>query len=121
MRIQLQPLTNEGRTIDGHGGRNKKRVHYHDQGHLERKTTHPGIDKEAIRIPEPAQRPISVFEKYFAYIMAPGDRETARRRGLVGKPLLYESTLVKQILKQLTQLQISYQRVRVARSFLVWI
>jgi hypothetical protein len=63
-------------------------VHYQDQDHLERKTTNPGIDKEAIRIPEPAQRRIFVLEKYLAYIMAPGNRETARKRGLVGKPLL---------------------------------
>jgi hypothetical protein len=88
LRIQLQPLNTEGRTLNGHGGKNKKRVHYQDQDHLERKITNPGIDKEAITIPEPAQRPISVAEKYLAYIMAPNDRETARRRGLTGKPLL---------------------------------
>jgi hypothetical protein len=88
LHIQLQPLNTEGRARNGHGGQNKKRVHYQDQDHLERKTTHPGIDKEAISIPEPPQRRIHVFEKFLAYIMAPNDRETARSRGLVGKPLL---------------------------------
>jgi hypothetical protein len=88
LRIQLQPLNADGRTLNGHGGKNKKRVHYQEQHHLERKTTNPGIVKEALPIPEAAQRRISVFERYLAYIMAPGDRETARRRGLVGKPLL---------------------------------
>jgi hypothetical protein len=88
LRIQLQPLNIEGKAITAHSGKNKKRVHYQDQDHLQRKITNPGIDKEAISIPEPAQRRISVFEKYLAYIMAPNDRETARKRGLVGKPLL---------------------------------
>jgi hypothetical protein len=88
LHIQLQPLDTEGKTLNGHGGRKKKRVHYKEQDHLDRKTTNPGIDKEAIIIPEPAQRRISVFERYLAYIMAPTDRETARKRGLVGKPLL---------------------------------
>lgn len=88
LRIQLQPLNSEGRTLSGHGGKNKKRVHYQDQDHLEGKITNPGTDKEAIVVPEPAQRQISVFEKYLAYVMAPNDRETARKRGLVGKPLL---------------------------------
>ena len=88
LRIQLQPLNTEGKTLNGHGGKNKKRVHYQDQDHLERKITGPGIDKEAIKIPEPAQRRISVCEKYLAYTMAPNDRETGRKRGLVGKPLL---------------------------------
>lgn len=88
LRIQLQPLDTEGKTLNGHGRKNKKKVHYQEQDHLERKNTNPGIDKEAISIPEPAQRRISVFEKYLAYVMAPNNRETARKRGLVGKPLL---------------------------------
>jgi len=90
LRIQLQPLNLEGKTISGHVGKKKKkgRVHYQDEPHSQGKIVNPGIDKEAISIPEPAQRRISVFEKYLAYIMAPSDRETARKRGLVGKPLL---------------------------------
>jgi hypothetical protein len=92
LRIQLHPLNPEGKTISGHVGRRKekkkKRVRYQDQAHSEGKIPNPGLDKEAIRIPEPAERRISVFEKYLAYIMAPSDRETARKRGLVGKPLL---------------------------------
>lgn len=88
LRIQLQPLDTEGRALDGQGGKKKRRVHYLKQDHLERKNTNPGIVKEAICIPEPAPRRISRFEKYFAYIMALNDRETARKRGLVGKPLL---------------------------------
>jgi hypothetical protein len=89
LRIQLQPLNLEGKTISGHGGKKKtKRVHYQDQANFQGKIANPGLDKEAIIIPEPAQRRISVSEKYLAYIMAPSDRETARKRGLVGKPLL---------------------------------
>lgn len=69
-------------------GKKGRKVHYDQQDHPERENTQPGIDKEAIQIPEPAQRKISVFEKILAITMAPGDMQTARTRGLVGKPLL---------------------------------
>lgn len=88
MRIQLQPLNSEGKTLTGHIRRKKKRVHYLQQDHLDRKITNPGVDKEAIIIPEPVPRRISVVEKFFAIAMAPGDSELAKSRGLVGKPLL---------------------------------
>ena len=58
------------------------------QDHLERKRTNPGVDKEAIEIPEPAPRKISLTERILAIVMS-GDRQQAYSRGLVGKPLLY--------------------------------
>ena len=78
-----------GTLVNGPRTRKPERhVHYLDQLHLERKTTNPGIDKEAIIIPEPKPRLIPTWEKVLATIMAPNDPQTARRRGLVGKPLV---------------------------------
>ncbi|KAL9616427.1 MAG: hypothetical protein Q9160_008703 [Pyrenula sp. 1 TL-2023] len=92
LRIQLQPLSSEGAALNGstrEKKKKKKEVHYSDQDHLERKITSSGVDKEAIVIPEPAPREVSRAEKILGLIMAPGS-ETARKRGLVGKPLLYD-------------------------------
>ena len=95
LQIELDPLTREGQALNGGvGGRRKKRVRYQDQGHLEEKTTHPGLAKEDIPIPQPAPRRIAKFEKLLAIIMAPSDPQTARTRGLVGKPLLYDWALL---------------------------
>jgi hypothetical protein len=89
LRIELDPLTREGKVLTGSfGGRRKRRVHYQDQDHLERKTSHPGIAKEDIPIPQPAPRRIPKAEKLLAIIMAPNDLQMARTKGLVGKPLL---------------------------------
>ena len=89
MQIELDPLNREGKALDGSfGGRRKRRVHYQDQDYLETKTIHPGIIKEDIPIPQPAPRRIPKAEKLLAIIMAPNDPQTARTRGLVGKPLL---------------------------------
>ena len=67
------------------GIRRHKEVHYAPQDHLQRKTTNPGVDKEAIEIPEPPPRTIGRTEKVLATIM------TGRvgSHGLTGKPLLY--------------------------------
>ena len=88
LRIELHPLNREGQALNGGVGGRKKRVHYRDQDHLERRVINPGIRKEDIFIPEPAPRRIAKFEKFLAIIMAPNDPQTARTRGLVGKPLL---------------------------------
>jgi hypothetical protein len=91
LQIELDPLNREGKALNGSfSKRRKKRVHYQDQDqdHLERKTTHPGIVKEDIPIPQPGPRRIAKVEKLLAIIMAPNDPQTARTRGLVGKPLL---------------------------------
>ncbi|KAL9106344.1 MAG: hypothetical protein Q9227_008613 [Pyrenula ochraceoflavens] len=90
LRIQLQPLSSEGQPLNGGSRekRKKKSVHYPAQDQLETRTTYPGVDKEAIQIPEPAERTPSKATRLLGVIMAPGS-ETARRRGLVGKPLLY--------------------------------
>jgi hypothetical protein len=91
LRIELDPLNREGQALNGGpGGRRKKRVHYTEQDHLERKITNPGIVKEDIFIPQPSPRRIAKFEKLLAIIMAPNDPQTARTRGLVGRPLLYD-------------------------------
>jgi sugar porter (SP) family MFS transporter len=89
LRIELDPLNSEGQSLTGHrGGGRKKRVAFQRQRHSD-SASQGGIDKEAIRIPEPPPRYISRPEKILAIIMAPGDPSTARNRGLVGKPLLY--------------------------------
>ena len=91
LHIPLQPLSGEGNALNGAAREKKKKkksVHYSDQDHLERKETYPGVDKEAIQIPEPTIRKASRAERLLGLIMAPGS-ETARKRGLVGKPLLY--------------------------------
>lgn len=67
--------------------RQPKRVHYLHQSHIERKTTNPGVDKEAIEIPEPVSRYISRAEKLIAIVMT-RDREQSQMHGLTGKPLL---------------------------------
>lgn len=70
-----------------HQNRPQKHVRYVEQDHLERKNTHPGVDKEAIQIPQPSQRRIGPAERILAIIMT-GDRHESQTRGLTGKPLL---------------------------------
>ena len=69
-----------------------RRVRYAQQDHLQRKNTNPGVDKEAIEIPEPAPRKITNAEKAIATIMT-GDRQGSQMHGLTGKPLLYATLL----------------------------
>ena len=68
-------------------------MHYARQDHLHRKNTNPGINKEAIEIPEPAARYISQTEKVVATIMS-RDRQASHTHGLTGKPLLYALALM---------------------------
>ena len=67
--------------------RQPKRVHYLNQTLPERKATNPGVDKEAIEIPQPVSRYISRAEKLIAIVMT-RDRERSQMHGLTGKPLL---------------------------------
>lgn len=67
--------------------RRPKHVHYSQHNHLEHKTTNPGINKEAIEIPNPPARQIGRAEKALAIIMT-GDRQKSQTRGLTGQPLL---------------------------------
>lgn len=89
-RIELDPLTREGQRLkaSGHGGGRKKKVGFKEHDHLERSSL-IGINKEAIFIPEPPPRHISKAERLLALIMSPNDPQAARAKGLVGKPLLY--------------------------------
>lgn len=91
LRIELDPLTRQGQSLKGHrhgqGGGRRKKVDFHPD-HLEKGRGRGVIDKEAIYIPEPPPRRISNLERLLALIMAPNDPQTARAKGLVGKPLL---------------------------------
>ncbi|KAK2801067.1 hypothetical protein FQN50_007875 [Emmonsiellopsis sp. PD_5] len=66
--------------------RSSKRVHYSKEE--TRENDDGGLVKE-IQIPNPPPRTISRTERTLAAIMSPGDRRKARSKGLVGKPLLY--------------------------------
>lgn len=92
LHIELEPLNDEGRALNGSsrgGGLGKKVAFEQQSGRRQFRISHPGISKEAIVIPSPPPRQISKPEKVLAFIMGPGDPQTARTRGLVGKPLLY--------------------------------
>ncbi|KAL9117943.1 MAG: hypothetical protein Q9187_005514, partial [Circinaria calcarea] len=65
-----------------------KQVRYVQQSHPDRRRTHPGLDKEAIQIPEPVQRTVGRVEQIIAIAMT-GDRHSSQTHGLTGKPLLY--------------------------------
>jgi len=90
LQIKLRESHDEGaRRRSGQGKRSQrhKEVHYAPQDHLNRKDTNPGVDKEAIEIPEPPPRTIGRTEKVLAIIMT----GKGGSHGLTGKPLLYAS------------------------------
>ena len=91
LRIRLRDSLDEelfGGAATRARGRQPKRVRYRPQEHLKRKTARPGVDKEAIEIPNPPPRRISRAEKVLATVMT-GNREASQMHGLTGKPLLY--------------------------------
>ncbi|OGM41937.1 MFS monosaccharide transporter [Aspergillus bombycis] len=63
-----------------------KRVHYPNESNLATEQAEP---EKTIEIPCPPPRHISRVERLLAVIMSPGNRQTAQMHGLVGKPLLY--------------------------------
>ena len=86
---ELDPLNAEGTALNGgRGGGRKKKVTFQRQVHL-RNNPQSGLDKESIFIPDPPPRHIPTTEKLLALIMSPGNPQQARMKGLVGKPLLY--------------------------------
>jgi hypothetical protein len=92
-RIELDPLTSRGQRLTGSGrggGRKKKKVVFLENNNPEKRGTPLSINKEDICIPEPPPRQISKVERLLALIMAPNDPQSAKVKGLVGKPLLYE-------------------------------
>ncbi|KAE8360212.1 hypothetical protein BDV27DRAFT_168050 [Aspergillus caelatus] len=64
-----------------------KRVHYPNESNLVTEQAEP--EKTSIEIPRPPARHISRVERLLAVIMSPSNRQTAQMHGLVGKPLLY--------------------------------
>ncbi|PGG97111.1 hypothetical protein AJ79_09339 [Helicocarpus griseus UAMH5409] len=95
LQIQLDySLDNQrghrGRAGSRSRGKRSKRVHYP----VEERTReyndgdNVGLIKE-IEIPTPPPRTISRVEKILATIMSPGNGRNAKSKGLVGKPLLY--------------------------------
>ncbi|RMZ75121.1 hypothetical protein DV737_g5440, partial [Chaetothyriales sp. CBS 132003] len=86
-RVELDSLNAQGHVLASGlgGGRRRRKVAFDPltRGQIS------GVSKEAIAIPTPAPRFITRAEKILAIIMSPGDVQTARGKGLVGKPLLY--------------------------------
>lgn len=101
-------------------GRQPKRVRHIQQDHPERKTTNPGLDKEAIQIPEPAQRKIGRVEQIIAIAMT-GNRHSSQTHGLTGKPLLYAINVSVFWEGNTDGLQILHQCLCVVRSVSIWI
>lgn len=91
LRIELDPLNSQGKSVEKgrSGGSRGKKVSFKHQDNDHNGNPVSGINKEDITIPSPAVRRVRTAEKLLAFIMAPGDPQTARSRGLVGKPLLY--------------------------------
>ncbi|KAF7595128.1 hypothetical protein BBP40_007095 [Aspergillus hancockii] len=90
LRIRLRESLD--REISGRLGsrvraKQPKRVHYSDENNLITGQAEP--EKSSIEIPCPPPRHISRIERFLAVIMSPSDRQTAQIHGLVGKPLLY--------------------------------
>ena len=83
----LHEGSRSGDAARARSGRQEKHVRYVQQDHLERKRTNPGVDKEAIEIPEPPPRTISRTE-YLLALMMTGNNSSSQVHGLVGKPLL---------------------------------
>ncbi|KAJ5322993.1 Mitochondrial substrate/solute carrier [Penicillium brevicompactum] len=81
-----QHLDSAERELLGRSGRRKpKHVHYSAGSGQHR----PELDIEKIPIPNPPPRKISRAERVLAVIMTPRNGSNAQHLGLVGKPLLY--------------------------------
>ncbi|KAJ1707592.1 MFS monosaccharide transporter [Aspergillus flavus] len=90
LRVRLgEPLDREISSPSGSRARVKqlKRVHYPNESNLVTEQAEP--EKTSIEIPRPPPRHISRVERLLAVIMSPSNRQTAQMHGLVGKPLLY--------------------------------
>ncbi|KAE8306480.1 hypothetical protein BDV41DRAFT_569892 [Aspergillus transmontanensis] len=90
LRIRLgEPLDREISSRSGSRARVKqlKRVHYPNESNLAAEPAEP--EKTSIEIPRPPPRHISRVERLLAVIMSPSNRQAAQMHGLVGKPLLY--------------------------------
>lgn len=119
LQIKLRESHDEGaRRRSGQGKRSQrhKEVHYAPKDHVNRKDTNPGVDKEAIEIPEPPPRTIGRTEKLLTIIMT----GTGGSRGLTGKPLLCAITMgIAPAWAEADEKQILYQRFRLIRGLLI--
>ncbi|EEH43252.2 uncharacterized protein PADG_08072 [Paracoccidioides brasiliensis Pb18] len=97
LQIQLRRSLDHqlfGRTGFRSRGKRSKRTnhqtpdHPHGHNHLELDHNRAGILKEII-IPSPSPRTVSRAEKILTIIMSPGNIHKVQAKGLVGKPLLY--------------------------------
>ena len=91
LRIRLRESSDDpglGRSNSNPLHRRLKHVHYLQNTHPELKATNPGLNKEAIEIPNPPARKIGRTEKALAVIMT-GDRQRSQMHGLTGRPLLF--------------------------------
>ncbi|KAI9730574.1 MAG: hypothetical protein M1834_005815 [Cirrosporium novae-zelandiae] len=88
LRIKLRESLEEGHSSRGRR-KKSKRVRYQLSDDPDRQVSEAGFDKEAIEIPNPAPRQISKLERYIASIIMSDHRSSGQMHGLVGKPLLY--------------------------------
>ncbi len=109
-----------GRGLRSEGSR-QKHVHYEEEN-LRKKPIHPGVDKEAIQIPEPEPRSVGRVERYLAKLMT-GNRQGSNMHGLTGKPLLYVVRINSRSpgRRQPDMMQVFYKRVCVVRSVSFWL
>ncbi|KAJ5661630.1 Mitochondrial substrate/solute carrier [Penicillium maclennaniae] len=86
--LQSRVYNSSSRGLSGSQKKRSKRVHYPEELDHDSQS---GIqdEKQKIKIPRPAPRRVSRAELFLAAIMSPGNRQNAHIHGLVGKPLLY--------------------------------
>ena len=112
LRINLRGSVDEDHLRHRPQESRRKQVRYAPHNHLEHKTTNPGVNKEAIEIPNPAPRQIGRAEKVLTVIMT----GKTSPRGLTGRPLLYALVTTDYAEGYADRLQVLYERVRFGRS-----
>ncbi|KAJ5959060.1 Mitochondrial substrate/solute carrier [Penicillium vulpinum] len=85
--LQIHLRNSSDRQLLRRKDRRKQPNHVHYPSNVSNERT--GVDIEKIRIPNPPPRHISRVERVLAAIMTPRNAPNAQMHGLVGKPLLY--------------------------------
>ena len=116
LRINLRGSVDEDNSRQRPHEPRRKQVRYAPHNHLEHKTTNPGVNKEAIEIPNPPPRQVGRAEKILAVVMTGKNGP----RGLTGKPLLYVVTTVYAE-ECADRLKVFYERVRFIRGVSIWL